>query len=138
MPFTNRLTYIIFVLLLISFSFTFNRCNSTDSEPESESSVDFDSGTIAPEGTFSYTFEEEVDVDYHCQIHAPNMDGEVVVSSSTEAVDRDTVYMENNQFNPKQLFVAPNTEVVWINQDDVDHTVTSGSPTDDGGGGYNN
>lgn len=117
----------LFILLLI-FSFVFHGCGSTNSDSE-DPSVNFNSGNIAPEGTYTYTFDSEGTFEYYCTNHAPNMQGSVTVSSSTEAVERDTVIMENNQFNPQQLSVAPNTEVVWINRDDENHTVTSGNPS---------
>lgn len=36
-----------------------------------------------------------------------------------------TVTMENYSYVPLELTVAPGTTVVWVNQDDEDHTVTS-------------
>ena len=38
-----------------------------------------------------------------------------------------TVAIDNFSFVPKQLIVAPGTEVVWINHDEEPHTVTSGA-----------
>ncbi len=132
----NHLSFVL-ILFLISLPLVFQGCNSTDSdtEPEPEPSVNFNSGTIAPDESYSYTFEEELEVEYYCQNHQPDMQGEIIVSSSAEAVERDTVEMTNHQFNPQQLTVAPNTEVIWINHDGENHTVTSGNPSDDNDGG---
>jgi len=118
-------------------------CSSTGSNSDSDSdnsngnptSASFNSGDISPDGSFSYTFENQGDVEYYCQIHAPDMQGKITVTTDAEPVDRDTVYMEGMQFNPSELSVAPNTEVVWINNASVDHNVTSGNPSDSGGGG---
>lgn len=107
-------------------------CNSTDSD--SDPSISFSSGTIAPGETYSYTFEEEGGIEYYCENHAPNMQGEITVTSSAETAESDTVIMDNEQFQPSSLSIAPNTEVVWINNEDVNHTVTSGNPSSDGSG----
>lgn len=111
-------------------------CNSTNSE-EGGSTPTFSSGTIAPGGTYSYTFENEGTIEYYCDIHAPDMQGEITISSSASSAERDTVSMEENVFLPGNLTIAPNTEVVWVNNVDHDHTVVSGNPSSgDDGGGY--
>ncbi len=40
----------------------------------------FDSGDIAPGGTFSFTFTDPGTYEYHCSVH-PGMDGTVIVTS---------------------------------------------------------
>lgn len=113
-------------------------CNSTNSEEEGATPT-FSSGTIAPGGTYSYTFENEGTVEYYCNIHAPDMQGVITISSSASSAERDTVSMEGNVFLPGSLTIAPNTEIIWVNNADHDHTVVSGNPSsgDDGnGGGY--
>lgn len=128
---SNYIT-IVFILVL----FLFMGCNSTDSNSDSNPPTNFSSGTIGPGETYNYTFENKGDIEYYCDFHAPDMQGEITVTSSADSAERDTVIMENEQFQPSSLSVAPNTEVVWINNQDVDHTVTSGNPSggDDGGG----
>jgi len=111
--------------------------SSTDSGNENNNnnqnqSATFSSGPIAPGGTFSYTFEEEETVDYYCTIHTPNMTGQITVTSSVNAVDRDTVSMESNQFVPENLEVAPSTQVVWVNNQDHDHDIQTGTPSSNG------
>lgn len=96
----------------------------------------FESSNIAPGGTFSYTFEAVGTVEYYCRIHAPNMQGIVTVTEGAEISGQDTVEMNNNQFNPSQITVAPNTEIVWINEGTEAHTVVSGNPPTVGNGGY--
>lgn len=132
---SNRLSALVAGPLLAA-SLVFSGCTSTGSD--SGPTTTFDSGNIAAGETYSYTFENEEDVDYFCEIHAPDMQGTIFVNSSNDSAERDTVIMENEQFSPKQLFIAPHTEVVWINRDSFEHTVTSGNPpSDDGdGGGY--
>lgn len=128
------------ICIVLALALLFSGCNSTNSEENNNNNdpvATFDSGEIAPDGTFSYTFADEETVEYYCKIHEPDMQGKITVTSSVEAVDKDTVLMENSQFKPSDLSVAPNTEVVWINRDNVNHTVTSGNPSsDDDGGGY--
>lgn len=111
--------------------------SSTDSGNENTNnnqnqSATFSSGPISPGGTFSYTFDEEETVDYYCTIHTPDMTGQITVTSNVEAVNRDTVSMESNQFVPENLEVAPGTEVIWINNQDHDHDIRTGSPSSDG------
>lgn len=132
------------IVTILALALLFNSCNSsTDSSDEDTNDpiATFNSGDIAPGESFSYTFNKEGAIDYYCEIHAPDMQGRITVTSSVDAVDKDTVVMENNQFQPSELSVAPNTEVVWMNNEDHNHTVTSGNPPsddndDDGGGGY--
>jgi plastocyanin len=39
-----------------------------------------------------------------------------------------TITIQTFQFKPKQIEVKAGTAVTWINQDDIRHTVTSGTP----------
>ncbi len=100
----------------------------------------FNSGNVASGESYSYTFGETGSVNYYCEIHSPDMQGQITVSSDAEAVTQDTVIMDNHQFQPSSLTIAPNTEVVWINDENEQHTVTSGEPSsgnnDNGGNGY--
>lgn len=123
----------------IAFALLLSGCNSTDSDSDSsdnsgnDPSVSFSSGSIAPGESYSYTFTEEGEVEYYCEIHAPDMQGSITVTNSADAVDRDTVSMENDQFVPEELSVAPNTEVVWVNNQNHDHDISSGNPSSTGG-----
>ena len=38
------------------------------------------------------------------------------------------VRMVNSTFTPDTLIIRPDASVVWVNEDDVRHTITSGSP----------
>lgn len=130
--------------ILVICGLIFSGCDSTSSSGEDNNnppSASFDSGNIAPGGTFSHTFDNEGTFEYYCELHSPDMQGQVTVSSTASSAEQDTVSMEGNSFLPQDLTVAPNTEVVWVNNADHDHTVISGNPTsgdddgDDGGGG---
>lgn len=134
----------ILAFTLITLLMVFGGCSSTDSDsdPDSDndnnSSITFNSEPISPGGTFSYTFEDEGEIEYYCQIHAPDMQGKITVTSSAESTDPDTVTMQNDQFHPQQLSVTPNTEVVWLNEENHDHDIITGNPPSggDGNGGY--
>lgn len=127
--------------VILFFALLFSGCNSTSSGGGGgggSSSPDFSSGDIPSGETFSYTFENEGTVDYYCEIHSPDMQGTIEVSSSTESAASDTVKMMGDSYNPKTLNVAPNTKVVWVNNDDHAHTVVSGTPSNSGGGNGGN
>lgn len=99
----------------------------------------FDSGNISPGDTFAYTFQKTQTIEYFCRIHEPDMRGTITVSASATSSDTVTITMENTQFHPQDKTITPNTTVQWINNDNVDHTVVSGTPhenNDTGGGGY--
>lgn len=133
---------------IIAFLFVLGGCSSSstdsnpnpdpDPDPDPDPSASFSSGDINPDETYSYTFENEEDVDYYCTYHAPDMTGKIIVSSDAEPVERDTVIMGSMSFSPEELTVAPNTEVIWINESDLVHTATSGTPSggNNGGGDY--
>lgn len=40
------------------------------------------------------------------------------------------VTVKTFQFSPSPLEIEPGTEVTWANEDDIGHTVTSGTPDD--------
>lgn len=125
------------VSVIVLFAFIVGGCSSTSSDDDGggNSSPNFSSGNIAPGGSFSYTFESEGSYEYYCELHSPDMQGQITVSSSATSTERDTVAMEGNVFQPSDLTVTPNTEVVWVNNADHDHTVVSGNPSSGGSGG---
>lgn len=108
-----------------------NSSGMNDSEPTGPS---FDSETIAPGETFSYTFED-TGTDYYCEFHDPDMQGTITVESGADSSGTAHVAMKNTLFQPAELSVQPGTKVVWTNEDGVDHTVKSGTPSSGGGGG---
>lgn len=128
-----------FILFLL-FSLPFLACSSgTDSNQRVENGVNFNSGNIADGESFSFTFEEEATVPYYCQIHAPNMQGTVIVSSDAEISGDVEIVIEGLQFNPSSITITPGTTVTWVNQDGTTHNILDGNPSDGGddGGGPN-
>lgn len=96
----------------------------------------FESGNIAPGASYSYTFQDEGTFEYYCEIHAPNMQGSVDVTTGANSTNPDTVEMINEQFSPGQITIAPGTELVWINRGSESHTVISGTPSTNNGDNY--
>ena len=123
-------SYTLSVILLL---FMITACGT---EAERGSDKLFESSTLTQGETFSYTFQEVGTVDYFCELHPSQMQATITVSESAEITERDTVEMENIQFNPEQLTIAPNTEIVWINRDSDTHTVVSGNPSTGNGDTY--
>lgn len=119
-----------FSVIIALLSFTLLGCGGdggTDSnpnpDPDPDPSVSFDSGNISPGAEFSFTFDSEAMVDYFCTIH-PEMEGSVTVENGASS-DPVTVIIDNLEFNPSDITIAPGTEVTWSNEDDVTHTATS-------------
>ena len=134
-PFSRITVQLILIFALIYFV---PGCGSTGSD--SNSGPSFNSGSLAPGETYSFTFMDE-GTPYYCQNHQPNMTGEVIVSQDASISGQDTVTMKNIAFHPQQITVKPGTKIVWINKETDqsidDHTVTSGTPSSNGGGsGY--
>lgn len=57
---------------LILLAFFISACGTG---PDSTANKLLNSGNIAPDETFGFTFEEEGTVDYFCSIHAPTCKG---------------------------------------------------------------
>ena len=118
------------VILLLSI------ITACGTEAERGSDRLFKSSNLTQGESFSYTFEEVGTVDYFCELHPAQMQATITVSESAEITERDTVEMQNIQFIPDQLTIAPNTVIVWINRDSDSHTVVSGNPSTGNGDIY--
>ena len=122
------------LLLLVTTFLVISGCSSSSDENNNDPIATFDSGNIAPDQSYSYTFDQEGTVEYYCELHAPNMQGAVTISSSAEPAEQDTVVMANDSFQPRDVTIAPDTELVWVNNQDHAHTVVSGNPSSDDDG----
>jgi len=111
--------------------------NGNSMGPNSSNGPSFDSGNLSPGETFSFTFEDQ-GTPYYCRNHQPDMTGKVIVSQDASISGQDTVEMKSISFDPSQITVKPGTKIVWINKESdssIDpHNVTSGKPSNDGGG----
>lgn len=124
------------LLPALLLAFTLTACDSSGTEDDGPS---FASGSLESGESYSFTFQEEGTVSYYCENHQPDMTGQINVQAGAESTNPDTVVMNNLQFSPRTLTVAPNTQVVWVNEETTTsepHTVTSGTPGDSGGGYY--
>ena len=54
--------------------------------------------------------------------------GLITLGMSPSMAAGPTINVRLFQFRPAQVQVAANSEVMWANDDDIKHTVTSGSP----------
>jgi plastocyanin len=113
---------------------------NNDSAPHTATSDDgvFDSGTLEPGDSFSFTFEDTGTFAYHCDIH-PNMTATITVAESAEdggnggAAANAAVEIADFAFSPESLEVEAGTTVTWINNDSAPHTVTSDDGAFDSG-----
>ena len=99
----------------------------------------FDSGFMAPGGTFSRTYGTPGTYLYICSIH-PNMQGTVRITSATGSVPPpatpaptapparvppERLIIADFAFRPATITVAPGTTLTWQNTGVAPHTVTS-------------
>ncbi|HEX9260257.1 MAG TPA: cupredoxin domain-containing protein [Acidimicrobiales bacterium] len=135
----------------------------TDTEPHTVTATgQFDSGIVAPGGTYRHTFPTNGTYAYVCLIH-PGMQGTVVVAPAgapeppappptgapaSPAVGvgtvggaappaassrRHEVAVLDLRFDPQRLTVSAGDSVTWVNKGVALHTVTAGDKTFDSG-----
>lgn len=126
----SKLSIVFIIAGFLSLSIAGCGGGGTDSDPDPPDPPDpppqgqsFDSGSLSPGATFSFTFDSEAMIDYICTFH-PEMEGSVTIEDGAGS-DQDTVIIDNLTFIPSDITIAPGTEVTWINEDDVAHTSTS-------------
>ncbi len=124
------------IVLTISLPLVLTNCNSESTSPD-EGQI-FESNRIAADEMYTQTLEMTRTIQYHCTIHEPDMKGTINIEQGAESTVTVTVTMENEEFQPQEITIAPNTTVLWVNRDNFAHTVVSGQPHENGnsGGGY--
>lgn len=121
------------LIITLFVGMTLAGCSSggTDSNPDPDPGPDpqpqptaFDSGSISPGGSYSFTFNSEAAIDYICTFHS-DMEGDITIEEGADLSGEVTITIENFTFNPASVTIAPGTEVTWVNNDEVAHTATS-------------
>jgi plastocyanin len=132
------------IYLLVAFSLSFVSCSSNvgpigqqgKQKPYKEkTSVKFDSGTIKPGDSFTYTYgtrlKEGAYPFYDAKNYLNGMTGAIEITEDAD-YKRDTlvVEMKKNTFKPSCPKVLPGTTIKWVNKDDFNHNVSGGeAPT---------
>ncbi|HJU13473.1 MAG TPA: hypothetical protein VJ792_03365 [Candidatus Nitrosotalea sp.] len=105
-----------------------------------------DSGTIAPGQSFQYTITGTGTFSYYDYSNTWLNGGIVVVSqvsqnppvqitivqgasSSQGSASQQNQYYTNNYFLPDQVSIVPGTTVIWVNNDNIAHSIYSGTAT---------
>lgn len=89
----------------------------------------FDSGTITPGNTFTFTFSDPGTFDYYCRFHA--MFGTVQVTATATDMNASVDILDSpGRYEDAVVQIQPGGTVTWRNDGALDHTVT-----EQGGGG---
>lgn len=108
---------LLLVLPILLLSLVLAGCGNTTGQEEGLGAGDIEGGANvvpAQEGLEIVPAEE-------------SMSGETATGTTVGSGGEVEILMENLQYNPPQIRVAPGTMVVWMNMDSVAHTVTSGT-----------
>lgn len=100
---------------------------STNSNPYGSSGggTIFESGTVAPGGSFTHVFTAVGVVPYHCRFHVSmGMTGTITVQAGG-APSLDTIVMNAMTFSPAHDTIDVGDTIKWINSSTVNHTATS-------------
>lgn len=99
-------------------------CNSGTSNPTGPGpGTELSSGTLGPGATYQHAFAAAGAYPYHCVFHAP-MRGTVQVSATaTDSIAQVSITSSTTSF--PGATIRPGGTVVWTNNTQLDHTVTS-------------
>lgn len=105
-----------------------------DDKDHTATGGDWDTGTLAPGDEAQVTFDQPGEFAYACMFH-PEMTGTIVVSGgegtpaatpqASPAVTDNAVRIFNLEYTPAVIEVPVGTDVIWTNDDQMPHTVTS-------------
>jgi len=86
---------------------------------------------MEPGGTTSITFDESwagIVLRYHCHPH-PFMTGNVTVQRGAEVSNENLIVRVHGfMYDPSEITIAPGTNVTWVNEDNVNHTIHAMDP----------
>ena len=97
------------MVLTVSLPLVLVNCSAESTSPD-EGQI-FESTRIAVDEMFTQTLDMTRTVEYHCSLHEPDMKGTINIEQGGESADTVTVTMENTQFQPQEITIAPNTTV---------------------------
>ncbi len=111
------------------FGCSSNNSNTPTGGGGGGSNKEFDSGNVAPGGSFTHVFTAAKVVPYHCSIHGAaggvGMSGTITVQAGG-APTLHTVSMTNAlTFSPATLTINVGDTVKWVNAAGMTHTATS-------------
>lgn len=84
---------------------------------------ELDSGTLGPGEAYMHTFANAGTYNYHCNVHGLGMAGSVTVAGGQPM--NQAVSIQDNQYSPASVSVAPGGTVTWTRTGSNPHTVTS-------------
>ncbi|MGQ0536960.1 MAG: hypothetical protein ACT4PT_12925 [Methanobacteriota archaeon] len=84
---------------------------------------DFGSPLLSPNETWALVLDEAGTYEYRCHPH-PWMEGRLVVAEDARAAANVTVRIANYTFEPAEVRIRPGAEVLFVNEDHDNHTVT--------------
>lgn len=84
----------------------------------------FDSGDMPPGAGFAHTFTSEGVFDYYCDYHS-GMTGRITVVAAAAATVQQ---LPGRIFQPATVTINVGQTVLWVNDDTMAHTTTSGTP----------
>jgi plastocyanin len=102
--------------------------NSTSYNSSGGSGTLFESGTVAPGGSFVHVFASAGSIRYFCRFHGSAGGGGMsgtITAASGGTPSMDTVFMDAMTFSPAAKAIDVGDTVKWINSSSLNHTVTS-------------
>lgn len=110
---------------LVLLAITASSCRSGTSNPTGPGATggELSSGVLGPGATFQHTFPAAGSYAYHCVFHAPMRGIVQVNAAATDSIAHVTIVSSTTTF--PGATVRPGGTVVWTNNTQLDHTVTS-------------
>jgi len=111
-------------VLAIIFAGSCSKKDSVTAPPGGSGAKELDSANLASGAVYRDTFPmADGSFPYHCKIHGLAMSGTVTVAAGGSASG--AVSIIDNAYSPPTLTVVPGAIVIWTNNGNVTHTVTS-------------
>ena len=122
----HRSQRFILVPLVLSLALFVGACGDDDDDNPvvPPATLELNSGTIAPAGTFQHRFFTDGTYPYRCTLHT-GMNGSVIVSAAATDTVANVSMTAGNQFTPASVTIKTGGRVIWTNGSGINHTVTS-------------